>query len=132
MTYALDTNIISYILKGNEYIRKRWRREELNGRRSVILLIVYLEIKRGLLAAGAKNKLAAFERMTAELGVDILTVKDVDFAASLYSERRLKGRPMDDADLLIASQAISRGYTLVTNNTKHFEGLDGLSLTNWA
>jgi predicted nucleic acid-binding protein len=131
MTYALDTNIISYILKGNEDIKKRWRREESNGRRSVILLIVYLEIKRGLLAAGAKNKLAAFERMTAELGVDVLTVKDVDFAASLYSECRLKGRSMDDADLLIASQAISRGYTLVTNNTKHFEGLDGLSLANW-
>jgi predicted nucleic acid-binding protein len=131
MTYALDTNIISYILKGNEDIRKRWRREELNGRRSVILLIVYLEIKRGLLAAGSKNKLAAFERMTSDLGVDVLTVKDVDFAASLYAECKLNGRSMDDADLLIASQAISRGYTLVTNNTKHFEGLNGLSLTNW-
>jgi predicted nucleic acid-binding protein len=131
MTYALDTNIISYILRGNEDIKKRWRHEELNGHRSVILLVVYLEIKRGLLAAGAKNKLAAFERMIAELGVDVLTVKDVDLAAYLYSECKRKGRSMDDADLLIAAQAISRGYTLVTNNAKHFEGLNGLSLTNW-
>ncbi|MDR1472718.1 MAG: PIN domain-containing protein [Synergistaceae bacterium] len=131
MIYALDTNIISYILRGNEDVKKRWRRGELNGRQSVILLIVYLEIKRGLLAAGAKNKLAAFELMTAELGVDVLTVEDVDLAASLYSECKGQGRLMDDADLLIAAQAISRGCTLVTNNTKHFEGLKGLLLTNW-
>jgi predicted nucleic acid-binding protein len=131
MIYALDTNIISYILRGNEDVKKRWWHEELNGNRSVILLVVYLEVKRGLLAAGAKNKLTAFERMIAELGVDVLTVKDVDLAASLYSERKRQGRMMDDADLLIAAQAISRGYTLVTNNAKHFEGLDGLLLTNW-
>ena len=131
MIYALDKNIISYILRDDDAVKKRWRREELNRNRAVILLVVYLEVKRGLLAAGAKNKLAAFERMTTELGVDVLTVKDVDLAASIYSERKRQGQPMDDADLLIAAQAISRGYTLVTNNTKHFEGLNGLLLTNW-
>jgi predicted nucleic acid-binding protein len=131
MIYALDTNIISYILRGDDDVKSRWRREESNGNRTVILLVVYLEIKRGLLAAGAKNKLAAFERMTAALGVDILTVKDIDLAASIYAERKKQGRPMDDSDLLIAAQAICRGYTLVTNNTKHFEGLGGLLLTNW-
>jgi len=38
---------------------------------------------------------------------------------------------IEDADLLIAAQSLNRGYTLVTNNLKHFEGIDGLKLINW-
>jgi predicted nucleic acid-binding protein len=34
------------------------------------------------------------------------------------------------ADLLIAVIALKTGATLVTNNTRHFEGL-GLAVENW-
>jgi predicted nucleic acid-binding protein len=92
---------------------------------------VYYEIRRGLLSVDAATKLAAFERIFKTLGVDDMTVNDMNAAAHIYSVRRRQGRPMNDSDLLIAAQAVSRGYTLVTNNTKHFEGIDGLKLANW-
>jgi len=47
------------------------------------------------------------------------------------SELRRKGQPIGDIDLLIAGVAVSRGLTLVTNNTKHFERIPGISLDNW-
>ena len=34
-------------------------------------------------------------------------------------------------DTLIAGTAIVDGKTLITNNTKHFDGIDELNLDNW-
>jgi predicted nucleic acid-binding protein len=131
MIYALDTNIISYVLRGDQEVRQRWRKEEALGNSSVIPLIVYYEVKRGLLSANATTKLAAFEQVCEALKVEDLTVKDMNTASLIYAECKKQGCPLDDADLLIAAQAVARGYTLVTNNTKHFENINGLQLTNW-
>ena len=60
-----------------------------------------------------------------------LTVKDIDAAALIYSERKKQGRPIEDTDSLIAAQVVANGYTFVTDNTNHFEDIDGLSLENW-
>jgi predicted nucleic acid-binding protein len=38
---------------------------------------------------------------------------------------------MDDFDLIIASCALAHNLTLVTNNMKHFERVEGLKLANW-
>ena len=41
------------------------------------------------------------------------------------------GKPSDDMDLLIATTAIANEMTLVTHNTKHFEHIPNLKLTDW-
>jgi predicted nucleic acid-binding protein len=41
------------------------------------------------------------------------------------------GRPVGDADLRIASIALSRGLTVVTGNVRHFEPVHGLQVENW-
>jgi len=41
------------------------------------------------------------------------------------------GTPLDDFDLILAACAIGYNMTLVTNNVKHFERIEGLKLTNW-
>ena len=43
-----------------------------------------------------------------------------------------KGIPIGANDLLIAAHAKSAGLTLVTNNTREFERVEGLKLENWA
>jgi len=131
MIYALDTNIISYILRDEYGVRERWRTEEALGNRAVIPVIVYYEAKRGLVYKGAADKLKSFERLCGSLSIKNLSVKDVDAASIIYSEGKKKGRPIEDADLLIAAQAVARGYTLVTNNIKHFKDIAGLRVENW-
>lgn len=37
----------------------------------------------------------------------------------------------DDADLLIAAVALSRGATLVTGNRRHYERIPGIVLEDW-
>jgi len=46
---------------------------------------------------------------------------------------RLKraGKLIPDFDLLIGTTALHHGLTLVTNNTKHMQRLEGLQLENW-
>ena len=131
MIYALDTNIISYLLHGDIDVIQRWREEKTKGNKSVIPIIAYYEAKRGLVAANATTKLKAFEDVCAVLDVTALNLVDVNMASSIYSERKKKGKLPGDADILIAAQAITRGYTLVTNNVKHFEGIEGLTIVNW-
>ena len=41
------------------------------------------------------------------------------------------GAPIEDFDLLIASAAKARDLTLVTDNVKHFKGIEGLRIENW-
>jgi len=131
MTFALDTNIISYLLRGNADVVKRWRTERLRGNDSVIPLISYYEVKRGLISVNATTKLAEFEKLCMALGIVELSISDANVASQIYAERTKLGRPIEDSDLLIAAQAISQGYTLVTNNMKHFEGIEGLDIVNW-
>jgi predicted nucleic acid-binding protein len=129
---ALDTNIISYLLNGNVKIAAKLETVILSGDDVIIPLMVYYEIRRGLKANDSKVKAVAFGKMCTELSVKTLTIADMDTAAEIYADRKRRGRPIEDADLLIAAQVLSRGYTLVTNNTKHFEGIEGLRLVNWA
>ena len=95
-------------------------------------LIVYYEARRGLLASNATNKMRVFNKLCARLNINSLTIADMNTAASIYAERKRRGAPINDADLLIAAQCVTNGYTLVTNNIKHFDGIQGLRLVNWA
>jgi tRNA(fMet)-specific endonuclease VapC len=42
-----------------------------------------------------------------------------------------RGTPIGPYDVLIAGQALARGLTLVTANTREFARVDGLTLANW-
>jgi len=129
--YALDSDTLSYLLKDDDNVYARYNEALDNGDYCVIPLIVYYEVKRGLKASGATRKMRSFERFCETLDIVDLGVSDMDVAADIYAVRKKAGRPMGDSDLLISATCIARGYTLVTNNTTHFDDVDGLQLVNW-
>jgi len=43
-----------------------------------------------------------------------------------------RGQSIGVFDTLVAAQALSRGLTVVTNNTRRFSKVPGLSVENWA
>jgi predicted nucleic acid-binding protein len=51
--------------------------------------------------------------------------------AMLKADLEKAGTPLDDFDLILAACALAHDLVLVTNNTKHFERIQGLRLTNW-
>lgn len=56
-------------------------------------------------------------------------------AAEVYGRLRVElervGRPLSDADLMIAAIGIARNLILVTGNVKHFERVKSLKVENW-
>jgi len=132
IVYAMDTNIISYVLKNDDAIINRYRQESVKGNEFVMLPIVYYEISRWLLERNAKKLQTEFNTMCMEIPL-IDTSKEVwDRAAALYVHTRRIGKSIGSgADLLIAAYCLANDCTLVTNNIRHFEHIDGLKVDNW-
>ena len=132
MTYAFDTNIVSYLLKKDVRIQRKMETAIKNEYKFVILPVVYYEVSRWLLERKALRLQAEFEQMCAKMPLIMVTKEVLDGAASLYVHARQIGRPIgSDADILIASFCLVNNYTLITNNVKHFDEIKGLRLINW-
>ena len=129
--FALDTNIISFLLRGDRQLQEEVYREASDGSGVVIPPIAYYEIKRGLSASQTPVKLAAFERLCKMLGVDEMDVETLDKAASIYASLKKSGQLIEDSDILIAASCLAHDNTLITDNTRHFDRVDGLKQANW-
>lgn len=132
LQYLLDTDMCIYLLNDNSRIKARVAQV------GVACLAVSIPTV-GELYFGAYNSarvdanLARVRTFLAPPGPQVLLVDEAAakcfgrFKASL----RRTGRPIGDIDLLIAGVAQSRGLTVVTNNTGHFERIPELTLENW-
>ena len=56
---------------------------------------------------------------------------DAEAAGQIWAALKIAGTPIGAYDTLIAGQALARGLTLVTANTREFSRVDGLKLTDW-
>ena len=130
-TLALDTNIVSYILKGIPDVFSRIR-DALSHRDNIIIPpFVYYEIRRGFHHCYAPGKERTFNYLCSLYPVGEMTTAAWEHAARLYAVTRKSGRPIHDADLIIAAFCIVNGYKLVTANIRHFECIEGLQMINW-
>lgn len=128
--FILDTDICIYWLKGNENIERNIIKHGLEN--VFITVITECELFYGAFKSIKKDKnLAVLE----ELKKKIRTLHTTEGVSYNYgktkSELEVRGQTLDDADLLIASIAITNNTILVTNNTEHFKRIQGLKITNW-
>lgn len=128
--YVIDTNILSALLRKERLAFQRTAAALNQGAELVICPIVFYEILRGLLHRDAQRQLDFFRDYSTTLTWEDLEREDWEFAARLWAEVRSKGRPVEDADLLIGAYAARRQAVVVTDNTKHFEQL-GVAVENW-
>ena len=129
MKYLLDTDTVSYFLRGNSQIRNRlintfgqWG----------ISAITHSELAALLFSTNSQN----LEEVLSEFLKDVDTVPfskaDALEAGRLKRFLKREGSPIGTADTLIAGHALSLGVTLVTNNIKHYSKVPGLQIANWA
>ena len=130
MRYLLDTNICIYAInRRSDAVVERMKRE---GRGNLTTsTIVAAE-----LAFGAEKSSRSNTKQLLELFLSGLQVLPWGESAIWHYARQRKllrqaGTPIGEMDLLIASQALGDGLTLVTNNIREFERIEGLKLENW-
>ena len=127
MTYLLDSNVLTQLLRRNAQVVERYRSTLRRGELVYLSAVVYYEVKRGLLHVGATTQLRRLdEDFKAVLRWGTVSDATWDKAAELWAECRRQGRPHDDdGDLLIAAQAIALGAVVVTRNARDFVDLQG-------
>ena len=130
--YALDSNIISFYLKGNATVIENVEKAINEDHDIIISPIAYYEVKRGLLLIGASKQLKKLECLCDLFSVGKLGDYLIEEAIKIYVQERKAKRNIDDADIFIAAFCMHNNYTLVTDNTKHFQEINGLDTVNWA
>jgi len=131
MLYMLDTNMCSYIIRDNpKGVFKKLK--EIEQKHTVALSSIVVSE----LLYGAKKRGSAKLIKVVSLFIEQFVIYDYDKAsAQEYAQIRTtlekKGQIIGVHDMLISAHALSLGATVVTNNTKEFERVDGLSIENW-
>lgn len=129
--YSLDTNVISAVIDGDEMVKKRWLAAKAQRYHLAMSAFVYYEVKRGLDLPRRARKYAAFQGITTQTQILVPDLATYDIAAEIYQKLKASGKPIGDADIIIAATALRYGAVLVTRNQKHMKHVDGLQLENW-
>ncbi|HEY9874277.1 MAG TPA: type II toxin-antitoxin system VapC family toxin [Candidatus Obscuribacterales bacterium] len=131
MSYLLDTNIVTAILKKNERINKKLGEVDIQGEAVFISVITYYEVQRGLLAVNAIRQLSDFNMLCQEYEVLLLdAIEIIERASEIYADLKRRGRLIQDTDILIAATAITRGLILVSDDSD-MQRVSGITVENW-
>lgn len=128
--YLLDTNICIYVINARPpAVLARFIAHEIDG--LGISAITASELYWGVCKSGSVRNQTALEKFLSPL-----TILDYDHAAARrYGELRAyldkQGTPIGTLDQQIAAHALALGVTLVTNNTREFDRVPGLTVENW-
>jgi len=130
MRYLLDTNIVSDLVRNPQgkvaqHIRKIGEAQVCTS------IIVAAELRYGAAKKGSPRLSAQLEAVLGALEVLPFEVP-ADAAYGLLRTRlEQAGRPIGANDLLIAAQALSLGYTVITDNEREFGHVQDLRQENW-
>lgn len=126
--YLLDTNIISFYLKGDERLKEI---VSINIDSSAIPIISYYEIVSGLQSINASKRINKFEEFCELIDIINLDKASILDSCGIYSALKKSGNLIDDIDILIAGIALANNLVMITDNISHFERIAGLRVGNW-
>jgi tRNA(fMet)-specific endonuclease VapC len=130
MRYLLDTNIVSDLIR-NPQGRVAQHIRQIGEAQVCTSIIVAAELRYGATKKGSTRLTTQVEAVLGAL--DVLPFEaPSDTAYGLLRVRLEKaGQLIGGNDLLIAAQAITLGYTLVTDNEREFARINDLPRENW-
>ena len=127
----LDTDIISYYFDANVKVKEKLLEIIDNGEDICTTVINTYEILKGFKWKNNKKKRDQFKEFLEDVIVYTIDNEVINTASDLYANLRKNGKTTGDADILIAAIVIKNKGTLISNNTKHYESMEGLILENW-
>lgn len=130
MTYLLDTNICIFWLRSNSVVRRRFDNVGMNA--CCISQVTVFELRYG--AENSDN--ATKSHLDLDRFLQGLSIIPIDNIVMRYAKEKTRLRKLgiplhDEFDMIIGVTAVEYNYTLVTDNTKHFERIENIHLENW-
>jgi tRNA(fMet)-specific endonuclease VapC len=142
VTFALDTDTLSLLVRGQARVSARYAEVVASGSDEVTIpAVVRIEVLRGRFdavtkAADGPGLLAMYTLLVrTEVALSPFRVLPITQSVSALYDRLRSNKKLkkgNRSDLLIASIAIDDDAILITRNTKDFVHIPGLRLENWA
>lgn len=127
--YCLDTDITIEYLKNNPSVVSK---VNLYFNELCITPITVLELFYGAYRSSQVEKhIAQVQELRNNLNVLTFTLLVYEQFGKTKAQLKEEGKIIDNFDLIISCFCKAYGCILVTNNTKHFERIEGLKLENW-
>jgi tRNA(fMet)-specific endonuclease VapC len=130
LRYLLDTNICIYVIKRRpESLLVRFNE---NASHLAISAVTLAELLHGAEKSSQPQRtLSVVEDFCSRLDVLDYGAKAAQHYGQIRSALERRGTPIGVNDLHIAAHARSEGLTLVSNNLREFERVEGLLYENW-
>lgn len=130
--YLLDTNIISYWMRGDPRLMARIKRHSPSD--LSLSTITLAEIHYGIEKSPAKKKerRLKIESIKSELDVYPFNEQAAEKYGTIRAALEKLGTPISERDTQIAAVALANGLCIVTHNTKEFSRIPGLKFEDWA
>ncbi|MFY9975230.1 MAG: type II toxin-antitoxin system VapC family toxin [Chromatiaceae bacterium] len=129
----LDTNILIYLLKHHPP-EIAARVDALPPTDNLCMsFVTYAELLKGAERSTRKaDVIQRLDRLTRQVPVNYPAGADIcRHYARQFTRLRTAGTPIGANDLWIGCHALAEAATLVTNNAREFQRLDGLAVENW-
>lgn len=129
MRYLLDTDSVSFALRGHGEVGTRLRSQRPSD--LCMSAISLAELRYGADRKGSRKLHSLIDTFAAAVEVapfDEAAAAEYGRIGSMLAER---GTPIGEFDVLIAAHAVALRCALVTNNIRHFSKVPGLSVENW-
>ena len=130
--YLLDTNILSYFIKGVSPLLTLRVHKAMQAQSMVTSVICRAELRYGqaLMTPDDKRR-TAIDLLLTELPTLPWTAAAADCYGEVAAALKRQGRPIGSHDTQIAAHALAEGLILVTHNTRHFQDVPGLKIQDW-
>jgi tRNA(fMet)-specific endonuclease VapC len=132
MIYLLDTNIVSYWMRGDEKLISKIKSH--NPSELSICTVTLAEIYYGIEKSPVKKKerRKKIERITSQLEIHAFDELAARKYAIIRSQLEKDGLVISERDLQIAAIAMANKLIAVTHNVKEFKRVAKLEVEDWA
>lgn len=132
MLHMLDTDIVSYLIKGKSQTIES-RLTNLLPSAVCISVMTRAELQYGLKRLPPDHRLhLAVHRFLKIVRTLPWDGEAADWYAGIRHQLVSSGQPIGELDMMIAAHSLAAGAILVTNNHRHYERIEApLLLENW-
>ena len=132
MILSLDTNALIELVNGRrQEVRGAFQAALAAGDEMLVSVLVAHEMRFGAQFSGRSSEVESVEDVLARFPIIPFTEEDAAGATRVRLSLERGGRRIGAMDMMIAGQAINRGWAVVTANVHEFGRVTGLRVIDW-
>jgi tRNA(fMet)-specific endonuclease VapC len=126
--FLLDSNAVIALMKGNPGFLAQLRQHQPQdfGLPAIVVHELFYGAYKGVRIAQNVARVEALQFQIVDFDRE-----DARQAGDIRARLAASGTPIGPYDVLIAGQALARGLTLITHNTREFQRVPGLLMEDW-